>query len=360
MSKALKITLIVAGALILVGVMTVSLATAFSGFNCENIWKNNTFNFPWNVNIGSDNITGYKNLNNAYAADGTYTAGTEGLTGIDLKWVAGSATVSVYDGSEITFSETSSETLTQDVALRYGTENGVFYIQYCSTNAPDDLPMKALDVKIPAVLAASLSAFDFSGASAELTVSGLTVNDLDCDGVSGKINASGLMAQTVDIDTTSGEIRYDGSYVKMNVNTVSGMVRVNSTGTAQETEVDSTSGAMSFAGIIGALKANSISGEVFTDGVVYADSVEIDTASGSVSLQFALRPIDLKIDTISGGITLTLPSDSGFTLEYDSVSGGMDCAFSVTMSGNKYIAGDGAGRFDIGTVSGGLRIKAAQ
>lgn len=360
MSKALKITLIVAGALILVGVMTVSLVTAFSGFSYDRFWKNNTFNFPWHVNVGTNNITGYKVFDSAYAQNGAYAVNADGLSGIDLKWVSGSATVSVYDGSEITFTETSSEALTQDVALRYGVENGVLYIQYCPIHAPNDLPMKTLTVKIPATLAANMNVFGFSGASAELTVSGLTVNDMNCNGVSGRVDASGITAQTVDIGTTSGEVRFDGSYVEMNVNTVSGMVRINSTGTAQETRVDTTSGAMSFAGKVGALTTNSISGEVFTDGAIYADSTNIDTTSGGVSLQFAVTPADLKIDTISGGITLTLPSDSGFTLEYNSVSGGMDCTFRVVMSGNKFIAGDGAAKFDIGTVSGGLRIKAAQ
>ena len=357
MSKAIKTTLIVAGSLLIAGILIFSLARAF-GAHPGNIW--NDWNFPWKINIGTHNVSGYKTFDNAYAQDGKYAVSAEGLSGLDLKWVAGSAEVSVYDGSEITFTETSSEMLAQNVALRYGVENGTLYIQYCAVNAPNDLPMKTLDVKIPASLAADMAGFNFSGASAGLTVSGLTVNHINCNGVSGHIDASGLTAQSVDIGTTSGEIRYEGSYLRMSVNTVSGMVRINSTGTAQETRVDTTSGAMAFAGKVGVLKTNSISGEVFSDGAVYADSADIDTTSGGVSLQFAVRPADLKIDTISGSITLTLPFDSGFTLEYSSVSGGMDCAFSVVMSGNKFITGDGTGKFDIGTVSGGLRIKTPQ
>jgi len=363
MSKALKITLIVAGALLLVGVMTVSLATAFTGLSCEKLFKDNTFtiNFPWHVNFDSANISGYKTLNNAFAENGEYAVGTEtALTGIDLKWVAGDATVSVYDGTEVRFTETSSEALTQDVALRYGVENGVLFIQYCPTNAPNDLPTKALNIKIPAALAANMSGFDFSGVSATLTISGLNVTDLDCDGVSGRIDASGMTTQTVDIDTTSGEVRFDGSYVRMSVNSVSGMVRINSKGTAQETKVDTTSGAMSFEGNVGTLHTNSISGEVFTDSAIVTQSVNIGTMSGAVSLQMASCPADLKIDTVSGGIQLTLPSDSGFTLEYDTVSGGMNCDFSVVMSGDKYISGNGAAKFEIGSISGGLRIKTAQ
>ena len=363
MSKALKITLIVAGALLLVGVMTVSLATAFSGFDCEQLFKDKAFtiNFPWHVNLNSANISGYKTFNNAYSENGEYAVGAETvLTGIDLKWIAGNATVSVYDGTEVRFTETSSEALTQDVALRYGVENGVLFIQYCPTNAPNDLPTKTLDIKIPAVLAANMSDFDFSGVSVSLTISGLNVTDLDCDGVSGRIDASAMTAQTVDIDTTSGEVRFEGSYVRMRVNSVSGMVRINSTGTAQETKVDTTSGAMSFAGNVGALNTNSVSGEVFSDSAIITQSVNIGTMSGAVSLQLASCPDDLKIDTVSGGIQLILPSDSGFTLQYDTVSGSMNCDFSVTMSGDKYISGNGAAKFEVGSISGGLRIKTPQ
>jgi len=82
--------------------------------------------------------------------------------------------------------------------------------------------------------------------------------------------------------------------------------------------------------------------------------------SGAVSLQMASCPADLKIDTVSGGIQLTLPSDSGFTLEYDTVSGGINCDFSVVMSEDKYISGNGAAKFEIGSISGGLRIKIPQ
>lgn len=359
MSKTLKITLIVAGALLLVGIMTVSLVTAFSGSNFEQLWKNNAFNFPWKINIGTNNVTGYKAWDNTYAADGAYTVSADGLSGIDLKWIAGNATISVYDGAEVVFTETSSQILTQDVALRYGVENGLLFIQYCPTNAPNDLPMKTLDVKIPAALAAEMNTLDFSAASAGLTVSGLTLTDLDCNSVSGRIDASGIVAQKVDFDTTSGDVRFDGNYVRMNVNTVSGMVRINSKGTAQETKVDTTSGAMSFAGNIGVLKANSVSGEVFTDGAVVVHSVDVDTMSGAVSLQLASSPADVNIDTVSGGVQLTLPAGSGFTLQYDTVSGSMNCDFSVVLNGNKFITGDGSGSFDINTVSGGLRIKTA-
>ena len=359
MSKALKITLIVAGALLLVGAMTFSLATAF-GARVGDFWNNKTWNFPWKINVGSHSFSGYRNFNNAYSQDGKYAVGAEvAISDLDIKWIAGSATISVYDGAEVVFTETSAEALTQDVALRYGVENGVLYIQYCPTTAPIDLPMKALEIKIPAALAATMNNLDFSGTSAGLTVSGLTVDDLDCDSVSGRIDASGITAQTVDVDTTSGEVRYDGSYIRMSVNTVSGMVRINSTAAAQETKVDTTSGAMSFAGNVGALKTNSVSGEVFSNGAITAQSVDADSMSGAVSLQMTNCPADIKIDTVSGGVSLTLPSGSGFTMEYNTVSGSMNCDFSVMMSGKRFISGDGSATFDIGTVSGGLRINAA-
>lgn len=359
MNKALKITLIVAGALLLVGVMTFGLATAF-GARVGDLLNGKTWSFPWKINVATHSFSGYKTFHNAYDQDGSYSVDTGvAITDFDIKWIAGSATISVYDGAEVVFTETSSETLTQDTALRYGVENGVLFIQYCPIGAPNDLPMKTLDVKIPAALAQALNKLNFSATSADLTVSGLTVGELDCDSVSGRIDASGITARTVDADTTSGEVRFDGSYVRMKVNTVSGMVRVNSTGTAQETRADTTSGAMSFAGHVGAFTANTVSGEVFTNGAVATHSVRVDTLSGSVSLQLESCPDDLKIDTVSGGVSLTLPSDSGFTLEYNTVSGSINSEFGVKMSGHKYLSGDGSADFEIDTISGGLRINAA-
>jgi len=358
MSKALKTTLIVAGSLLMAGVLIFSLAAAFGG-RLEQLWNENFWNVPWHISLGT-NITGYKGWDNAYAENGDYAVNADGLSAVNLKWIAGDVTVGVYDGSEVTFVENSGDAVTQEYALRYGVENGVLYIQYCSTSAPNDLPEKSLVVKIPAALAADMSAFDFSGTSASLTISGLTTDDFDCASVSGRIEASDITAETVCAATTSGEVRFSGSYVYMNVDTVSGKVRIDSSAAAQETKVNTTSGSVELAGEIGTLTADTISGEVDSSGAVYAGTVDIDSASGAVAIQFGNCPDDLKINTVSGSVTLALPSDSGFTLKYDTVSGGMNCGFSVVMSGNKFISGDGAANFEIDTISGGLKIQAVQ
>jgi hypothetical protein len=42
-------------------------------------------------------------------------------------------------------------------------------------------------------------------------------------------------------------------------------------------------------------------------------------------------PAKLEIDSVSGDVSLRLPADSGFTLRFDSVSGCLQCDFSIVM-----------------------------
>lgn len=88
------------------------------------------------------------------------------------------------------------------------------------------------------------------------------------------------------------------------------------------------------------------------------DEVDVDTVSGNASLRMAALPEKVDFDAVSGSLILTLPGgNSGFTLELDTVSGDLDCALPVTITGDRYVYGDGACRIDCDTVSGNVRVR---
>ncbi len=67
--------------------------------------------------------------------------------------------VEVWDGKDIEFSESAIREISQDAALRFGTEEGVLYIQYRSAAGeytPSVFPEKRLQLRIPRSLAGSL------------------------------------------------------------------------------------------------------------------------------------------------------------------------------------------------------------
>ena len=87
--------------------------------------------------------------------------------------------------------------------------------------------------------------------------------------------------------------------------------------------------------------------------------VRVNTVSGSLLLCFAAAPESIDADAISGGITIQLPKDAGFTVNMDSVSGriGGDLLEGAAEVKN-YTRGRGECRISMNSVSGGLRLDA--
>ena len=101
----------------------------------------------------------------------------------------------------------------------------------------------------------------------------------------------------------AGELRCEGLYIS----TVSG-----------EAEIE---------GSMEKLRCSSTSGEIRASGLPEGCQVETDTVSGNTELRFEGCPGDIEADSVSGKVSLYLPGNMGFELDYDSVSGDLDCDF---------------------------------
>lgn len=85
--------------------------------------------------------------------------------------------------------------------------------------------------------------------------------------------------------------------------------------------------------------------------------VDIDTVSGSLNMEFARCPDKLEIDAVSGNATVIIPSTSGYSASFDSVSGSFKSSIPMTIDGKRYIAGDGKSDFSFNSVSGSVEIR---
>ncbi len=101
---------------------------------------------------------------------------------------------------------------------------------------------------------------------------------------------------------------------------------------------------------------DTVSGEITINGDV--QDFDLDTVSGDCELTSRTTPVDISVDSVSAGITLLLPADTGFTAEQDSVSGKLSSDFPMTLSDDDtYICGDGGrGEWKFDSVSGDVRI----
>ena len=96
------------------------------------------------------------------------------------------------------------------------------------------------------------------------------------------------------------------------------------------------------------LELDSVSGSAELEGIF--DSVDANTASGSVRLTSSSLPREIDADTVSGDVTLTLPKDSAFRYEFDTISGRLKSSLPGAVSGSDATV-------EIDTTSGGLTLQ---
>ena len=223
---------------------------------------------------GMDGVFSAHDWDNEYSESGEYAVSAEGISSLDIAWIAGGVDITTYNGEVISFSETSREDLSARSALRYGVEDGTLYIQYCRSDA-NDLPAKELTVLVPESLASGLG---------ELSVSS----------ISAAVDISGLEAGTARLSTISGSVFYSGGADILYVSTISGGVRLAPDATPQNILADTVSGNVELA----------LSDEDWT--------LNFSTASGAFTSDFpgvsssggGKGPNNIHVSTTSGDLSL--------------------------------------------------------
>jgi lia operon protein LiaG len=181
------------------------------------------------------------------------------------------------------------------------------------------------------------------------------------------------------VHTRSANVRTQGTRGGLEVDVGSGTVEVRD---AQgEVAVSTGSGAVTVAGLrgdevlvetgSGAVSATDIrardltidvgSGRVQASGISARD-LTVETGSGAVELALVADAQNVTIDTGSGGVTLTVPPSFGAEVLVSTGSGGITVDVPVTQrtaERNRFRGriGDGNGRVEIDTGSGGVRIR---
>ena len=225
------------------------------------------------------------------------------IRNLDIDWASGEVHIIASESAEqISFEE--SYDGNEDARLRWVVDGETLKIRFRARNSLISFGSlnKKLTVTIPASLAQHLDKVKIGTAFAE-------------------VNVSGLQAEILDVDTASGRLELDGTY--------------------GELSVDTASGSVTFAGS--------------------CRKINIDTASGRIRLTPGDLWEDIDIDTASGNIELWLPeSEKGFSVDYDKASGKFSCDFPVLLSGKIYKIGEGAGRINVDSASGNLKIYKAE
>lgn len=196
-----------------------------------------------------------------------------------------------------------------------------------------------------------------STTSGNLRADELTAAELAASSTSGSITVTlAAAAHSVALSSTSGDLAFSGDCESLALSSTSGNVDVAGS-FAKEAEIGSLSGNMGIQGSGGALTAHTTSGSVELAGEF--ESVDFQSTSGNLQAELGMPTSDCRFQTTSGGLGLTLPQNSGFTLRYSTTSGQVSNAFTGHSGKGKGTDTYGAGGplLEISTTSGNVSIS---
>lgn len=286
-----------ASAIIRIVIYLILLAFLVSIFALGMYWHQ-TGSLPWNLDLhlGGISFGGY-----TYRNSGAYSVGADkidptGITRLEINWMDGAVNILPNTGNQIQLTEDTS--LAYEDQLRYLVSEDTLIIQYAAprTGLYQLNDNKQLTVALPESVAQNLQEIQVDAVSANVHMQDITANTCDIDNVSGDYEITGCDFGQLVFDSVSG--------------------RCNLTGSARK--------------------------------------LELDTMSGNITLNLTNAPQEISMDTVSGDLSLTLPEGTGFTAEFDSVSGDLNCNQPMTKKGDQYICGNGAVEIEADSVSGDL------
>lgn len=194
-------------------------------------------------------------------------------------------------------------------------------------------------IAVPENIAAEMEELRCSNISGNIDIAEFTAKELEVSSVSGDVRLSAIDCETAILSTTSGDIFAEDitSTVELGADTTSGGITID--GKAEALNLDTTSGDISYSG-----EAKQVNG---------------DTVSATIRLALDKCPEASTLSAVSGDLILAIPENSGFEVEYDSVSGELYSDFPL--SGNvgksgRALYGSGECSLSFDTTSGSMEI----
>lgn len=279
-------------ALICVGVVVVILALNFAGQAIGGI-------LHAEGRYIYDNANSYETLSRSgfgsVEASATASELLSDINEIEIHWLTGDVYLVDSDAEGVTFQEDYTGS-NEDYQMRYKVSNGKLIIQPCRSKlfGSVDLPRKALTVFLPDTL--TLDNVTIETVSANVELMGGRVDSLTVSTTSGNITGPGLLAEDYDFGTVSGDISLtalpaDGSDI--DCETVSGEARISCTAVPDEVRFNSVSGDLRLTLPEGScrytLDLDTVSGNCDTDGFISGGDKLCTITAETVSGDVELR-----------------------------------------------------------------------
>lgn len=230
------------------------------------------------IMIGKEWEKDHFHFDNAVSEDGMYHVDSDGISNIDLEWVAGDILIITEDRDDIEFCEE----YDGKHPLHYGVKNDTLYIYFVDTfeKSRINVKEKSLTVRIPEVLGESLKEFDIST-------------------VSSNCRTSGNIGRKLDLETVSGELLIDSPCQEFKAESVSGYIEYTADVCPYKFEAESVSGdifvrltsdsdfSLEFETVSGKLDSDLNLVKVEKDHYIHGNGIaefEVETTSGNLKI----------------------------------------------------------------------------
>ena len=234
MKKSVKITLIVAAALVGLG-----LCLSVAGFALGG-------RFSSLLNMRLDPATGqWEQATTPTPTEALYTGsdyilpeGTD-ITALDIDWISGEVEILVTNDSDILVREQPDRETSYSYAMAVSEQEGVLKVRYTEEGflSLPNLPSKKLVVHLPREVAEDLKEIRLSSVSADFDVEALTLDDAFREE-----EIAFVKADTVAVSTVSGKIELDGSFRRVTGESTSGEIDLTLRSCPEKLDLTSVSG----------------------------------------------------------------------------------------------------------------------
>jgi DUF4097 and DUF4098 domain-containing protein YvlB len=302
----------------------------------------------------------------ARAAEGHFERTLQVSGPVELDVQTGSGTISVRTGDNSTMRI--SGTIRSSGSWLDG-DDAEKKVRYLETNPPieqhgdvvkvghidDEDLQRNISISYEIVVPAATRLRSSSG-SGDQDVSGLN-GPVEASSGSGSLKLANI-GDTVRVSTGSGHISVEGVKGAVRASTGSGEIRA--TGVAGGLHASTGSGDVTLRQTApGEVQVNTGSGTVQLEGV--HGTVHASTASGNIRVEGEGEG-SWRLSTASGNVSVRLPSQQGFTLHAQTVSGSIHTAREMTVQGTfgkhelEGKVGGGGFLLDVSTVSGSISV----
>ena len=220
---------------------------------------------------------------------------------LKIQWAAGSIQIVPHDSSEIIVkeSEVNDYEYTMETSIRNGTLSVVFTEEHGLHFGRSETITKDLTILVPRDWVCST--MEIEAAAADVFIQEVTIRDMEFDGASGACEFRDCIIDNLDLNAASGDVDFSGML----------------------------------------------------------NTLDCDSASADISAVIHNIPEQVDVDTMSGDLNLTLPSDCGFTVSLEGLSTEFTSDFPTTIKNGNYVCGNGFCRIELDAMSGSITIHQA-